>query len=66
MSNVKTESSAEFLMELAEKQGVVCSSVKDGHVLIFMKTQLQAFLAEIEAKQTDRVVVFVKRADPSN
>lgn len=66
MSNVKVESGAEFLLELAEREGVACSSVKDGHVLIFMKAKLQAMLAEIEAKQADRAIVFVKRPDPAN
>jgi hypothetical protein len=63
---VKTENGVEFLLEAAQKQGISCSTVKDGHVFIITKLQLQAFLAQCEEKGSDMLTVFVKRPDFQN
>jgi hypothetical protein len=44
-----------------EKNGVAVSSVKDGHVFKFTLSALRQLVANAEAKQTDRVVLFVQR-----
>lgn len=65
MSDTKDDTgAAEYLMEMAKHQGgVACATVKDGHVLVFSRQALEGLLAQCEAKQSDKVVVFVKRAD---
>lgn len=57
---------AEFLLELAEKTGVACSTVKDGHVLIFTKKHLEGLLATINESGQDKCIVLVKRPDFKN
>ena len=54
---------ADFLLELAEKTGIACSTVKDGHVLIFTKNHLEGLLKAINDSGQDKCVVFVKRPD---
>jgi len=62
-SSDKKTDGVEFLLELAKHQGVVCSTTKDGHVLIFSKQSLQQLLLQCEQSGQDKVVVFVKRSD---
>jgi hypothetical protein len=57
---------ADFLMELADKTGVACSTVKDGHVLIFTKKHLEGLLEKINESGQDKCVVFVQRPDFKN
>ncbi len=62
MSDDKTNTNdaIEYLMKLAETQGVVCSTVKDGHMLMFKRVWLGALLAKCP---NDDVCVFIKRPD---
>jgi hypothetical protein len=60
---VKTEVGPEYLLEVADTQGVSVSSVRDGHVFVFTKSHLEGMLRPIEANGSDRCVVFVKRHD---
>lgn len=64
--SIKTEDCGRFLVELAEKHGVACSTVKDGHVLIFTKAHLQMLMEKIESSGHDKCIVFVKRPSISN
>ncbi len=57
---------ADFLMELADKIGVACSTVKDGHVLIFTKSHLEGLLKAVTDSGQEKCVVFVKRPDFGN
>lgn len=63
---VKTEAGPDYLLEVADKQGVSVSSVKDGHVFVFTKSHLEGMLRSIEAKGGDRCIVFVKQQDFTN
>lgn len=59
--SIKTENGAEFLMEQAKANGVACSTVKDGHVLVFSEQKLRDMLAAAEGKGF--VICFVKRPE---
>lgn len=63
---VKTEDGTDFLIESAEKQGIACATVKDGHVLVFTKSHLEMLLKAVNDKGSDKCVVFVKRLDFAN
>lgn len=54
----------DFLMKMCESQGVGCSTVKDGHVLVFKRS----FLKELVSKHEDQenLIIFVKRQDFNN
>lgn len=56
-----TGAAADFLNELAEKNGVACATVDDGHVLIFKTETLERLLES--SRKSGKVVVFVKRQD---
>lgn len=60
MSN-SDDDAIDFFLKLAETQGVACSTVKDGHLLMFKRS----FLQEILDKHPDRdkISIFVKRPD---
>lgn len=68
MSNkVDDTNPAEYLMEMAKHQGgVACATTKDGHVLVFSRQSLVNLLAQCDERQSDKVVVFVKRQDMAN
>ncbi len=51
----------ELLMELAATHGVAAASVDDGTIIVFSRTRLVELLAVIDAKESDRAIVFVKR-----
>jgi len=55
------DDSAAYLMELMKHQEVVCSTVKDGHILMFKR----AWLADLLAQHPDNkeMCIFVKRPD---
>jgi hypothetical protein len=55
---------AEFLIKTLEAQGVACSTVKDGHVLMFKRSVLQNMLDS--HPDQDEFVIFVKRPDFEN
>lgn len=59
--STKSEDCADFLNELAERNGVACSTVSDGHVLVFTEKALESLLER--ARENGKVVVFVKRND---
>jgi len=50
-----------YLLEAAEKQGIACSTVKDGHVFVLTKLHLLAILSAMDEKKTDKAVLFVKK-----
>jgi len=53
-------------MELADKTGVACSTVKDGHVLVFTKSHLEQLLQKVVESGQDKCIVFVKRSEFKN
>jgi hypothetical protein len=55
---------AEYLIKTLETQGVACSTVKDGHVLMFKRSVLQGLLDGHPDK--NEFVIFVKRPDFDN
>lgn len=59
--SVKTDNGVEFLLEQAKATGVACSTVKDGHVLVFTRKHLQHILSSMNDQ--NEVIVFVKRPD---
>jgi len=54
----------EYLLKMLETQGVACSTVKDGHVLMFKRSVLQSMLDN--HPDQDELVIFVKRQDFNN
>ena len=60
MANDKDDG-IEFFQTLVETQGVACSTVSDGHVLMFKRSFLQAMLDK-NADQ-EKFIIFVKRPD---
>lgn len=64
--STKTDDPAEYLLEQAEQTGMACATTKDGHVLVFKKSQLEALLQKINESGRDIGVIFVKRQDFSN
>jgi len=61
--SLKKEVGVDFLIDAAEKEGVACSTVSDGHVLVFKKSCLESLLKMMADKGTDSCVVFVKRQE---
>jgi hypothetical protein len=55
------DSTADFMLELATKNGVSCATTKDGHVMIFKVTALKEILKQ--AGDNEIVTVFIKRPD---
>jgi hypothetical protein len=51
----------DFFKKLVETQGVACSTVNDGHVLMFKRS----FLQDLIDKNLDKeeLVIFIKRPD---
>lgn len=50
----------EYINELSDQKGIAVMTVDDGHVFVITKETLQSLLAQAEAKQTNKVVLFVK------
>lgn len=64
--STKTDDPIEYLVEQAERTGIACATTKDGHVLIFKKSQLEALLQKINESGRDVGVIHVKRQDFNN
>ena len=52
------------MLMLAERQGVVVSSVKDGHILLFKRQSLQDILDK--NPDADKISIFVKKPTLEN
>ena len=63
MSN-KNKDAFEYLSKVLDAQGVACSTVSDGHVLMFKRSTLQGLLDK--HPENDKFVIFVKRQDFEN
>lgn len=48
------------MIESVNKNGVVCSTVKDGHVIVFKKDKL---LNIINHSNNETIVFFIKKSD---
>ncbi len=48
-------------MAIAEEHGIACSTVSDGHVLVFSKETLLSFVEECGTE--NYMVVFIKRPE---
>lgn len=55
---------ADFLLDAVERDGVACSTVSDGHVLIFKRAKLQEILAQ--HPNDEKLIIFVERRDFKN
>lgn len=53
----------DFMIKLADVEGIACSTVSNGHILVFKKTHLEGILKHITDKGSDKAIVFVKRPD---
>lgn len=53
----------EFFTEIAERNGVACSTVSDGHVLLFDRAFMQKI---INQNDEDKIMIFIKRPDFKN
>lgn len=49
------------MFDSVDKDGVVCRSVTDGHVLVFKRATLQKVLDD--NKDSDKIIIFIKRQD---
>lgn len=57
---------ASFLLKSAEISGVACSTVSDGHVLVFTRQALVDLLDKAAANNDEKIVIFLKRPDFKN
>lgn len=64
MSSNQNQKTIEFMLELLEQQGVVCSTVSDGHVILFKRTKLLSILNNNPDQET--ISIFIKRPDFKN
>lgn len=55
------QDAAEFFAKMVETQGVACSTVSDGHVLLFKREWLQNLLDQYPDRE--RLSIFIKRPD---
>jgi hypothetical protein len=55
------QEAAQFFLKMAETQGVACSTVSDGHTLLFKREWLQNLLDA--HPNNDRICIFIKRPD---
>jgi len=53
----------DFFLELVRTQGVACSTVDDGHVLMFKREWLQSLLEKFPSQE---IAIFIKRPDFKN
>lgn len=53
----------ELFKQTVDTQGVACSTVKDGHLLMFKRATLQKFLDD---NAGDELIIFIKRPDFKN
>lgn len=60
----KIDKDAERVTKALERDGVACSTVSDGIVLVFSRQKLQAILNETVGKET--IAIFVKRPNLAN
>ncbi len=64
MASVKTDDGIDYLLEMAKASGgVSCSTVKDGHIIVFSKEALMNLLAKASESGKEQVIVFIKRQD---
>jgi len=61
MMNFKDDT--DFFLEIVRTQGVACSTVEDGHVLMFKREWLQSLL---DKYSNDSIAIFVKRPEFNN
>ena len=54
----------DFLLKMLETQDVACSTVRDGHVLMFKMDKLKALVEQHKDKEA--ITIFVKRPDFKN
>ena len=60
-----TLSPEEYLLEVANAQGIACTSVSDGFVLLFTRKIVEGIIARMGESKQDKAVVFIKRHDLS-
>lgn len=63
-SSDQQQKAIDFMLELLEQQGVVCSTVSDGHILMFKRQKLLSLLNNHPDQET--ISIFIKRPDFKN
>jgi len=59
-----TKDAADYFAKICETQGVACSTVSDGHVLMFKRAWLENLLAAHPDKK--EIAIFIQRPDFKN
>lgn len=59
--SVKTSDPAEYLLDIVHTNGVACSTVKDGHVLVFKREKLLQILDQ--TGDSEILTIFIQRPD---
>jgi hypothetical protein len=54
---------ADFFLEIVKTQGVACSTVSDGHVLMFKRSFLKDLL---EKYPNEEIAIFIQRPEFKN
>jgi hypothetical protein len=61
MTDKENKDALEYLLKLAETNGVACSTVDDGHMLLFTRAWFEAILEKYPDNKD--FLIFVKRPD---
>lgn len=64
MSDDKKNDAVDYFVKLVETQGVACSTVKDGHMLMFKREWLENLLKSHPDKS--ELAIFIQRPDFKN
>lgn len=51
----------EYFTKIVETQGVACSTVKDGHIIMFKRSWLQGLLEQYADKP--EIMIFIQRPE---
>lgn len=64
MSDSKKDDGIDYFLKLVETQGVACSTVKDGHIIMFKRSWLQSLLDS--HPDNSEITIFIQRPDFKN
>lgn len=64
MSDSKKDDGIDYFLKLVETQGVACSTVKDGHIIMFKRSWLQSLLDS--HSDNPEITIFIQRPDFKN
>lgn len=64
MSDSKKDDGIDYFLKLVETQGVACSTVKDGHIIMFQRSWLQSLLDS--HSDNPEITIFIQRPEFKN